>query len=506
MGEPVLVCKDVKKTFGSIRALKAGNLSLQKGQVVGLVGENGAGKSTILKILAGVHKPDEPGCILLNGKPYEPNTAFEALHQGVVTVHQDINLVETMSVAENIFLNNEPVGPLGTLTAREMNRKAQKLIDQYKIEVNASMQVGRLPNDLKKMIQIVKAMTWNPSILLLDEPTSSLTAMEVDVVLNLVAGLAQHGVTIVFVSHYLSEIFRICDQISVMRDGHTVALFNKDETTVEEVVTQMLGHELVKTAARSARHVAEKKEVLMSVKGLQVPGLLNDINFDLHKGEILGFTGLTGSGLTELAKTLFGVNKFKPSSGSITIEGKQHTSRSPGISLKEGMALLTNDRLREGILPEFSLTENITLPILKDFGNGVGLLSRSKLNTLGEKSIRKLRVSAPNAGVPIRTLSGGNQQKVLIAKWLATKPKVFMLDDPTVGIDVGSKDEIRKIIEQIAAEGVGVAIFTTEIQDIEQLCDRAFVMFRGSIVDEFKGERLEHNRILQSSVSGKAVP
>jgi ABC-type sugar transport system ATPase subunit len=505
VGESALFCKNVRKTFGRVNALKQVNLSINKGQIVGLVGENGAGKSTILKILAGVHKPDEQGCIVLNGKPYEPNSAIDAFHHGVVTVHQDINLVETMSVAENIFLNNEPAGPFGLLTAMEMNRKAQDLIDHYKIEVDASLQVGRLPNDLKKMVQIVKAMTWNPSILLLDEPTSSLTAMEVDVVLDLVQDLAKRGIAIVFVSHYLSEVFKICDQISVMRDGQTVALFDKDETNVEEVVTQMLGHKLVKAEARSTRHTAEKNDVLMSVKGLEVPGLLHDISFDLHRGEILGFTGLTGSGLTELAKTLFGVEEFKPSAGTISVEGKPQAHRTPGSSLKEGMALLTSDRLREGILPEFSLTDNITLPILKDFKNGMGLLSRTKLSLLGESFVKKLRVVAPSADVPIRTLSGGNQQKVLIAKWLATKPKIFMLDDPTVGIDVGSKDEIRQIIEQIAAEGVGVTIFTTEIQDIEQLCDRAFVMFRGSIVGEFKGESLEHSRILQTSVSGRAT-
>jgi ABC-type sugar transport system ATPase subunit len=505
MDSSLLVCKDVKKTFGSIKALKSASLSLKKGQIVGLVGENGAGKSTILKILAGVYKPDDQGCILLNGRPYEPNSASDALHRGVVTVHQDINLVETMTVAENIFLNNEPKGLLGVLTTGDMNRKAQALIDQYEIHVDASVQINRLPNDLKKMVQIVKAMTWNPSILLLDEPTSSLTAMEVDVVLNLVTTLSRRGVTIVFVSHYLTEIFRVCDQISIMRDGRTVALFNKDETDVQAVVTQMLGRELIKAEARSSRHIVKKSDVLMSVRGLQVPGLLHDINFDLYKGEILGFTGLTGSGLTELAKTLFGAEGFNPSCGSIIIDGSKQPQRSPAVSLKEGMALLTSDRLREGILPDFSLTDNMALPTLKKYTNGMGLLSQSKLDALGNHYVKTLRVKAPSANVPIRTLSGGNQQKVLIAKWLATKPKIFLLDDPTVGIDIGSKDEIRQVIEKIAEEGVGVIIFTTEIPDIEQLCDRAFVMFRGGIVGEFKGERLEHNKILQASVSGRAV-
>jgi len=500
-----LECNNVNKTFGHVKALRQANFFVKKGQIMGLVGENGAGKSTMLKILAGVYQPDAPGCIRLGDKPYTPNNAIAALAQGVVTVHQDINLVETLSVAENIFLNNEPTGKLGFLTAHAMHRKAQELVDRYRIDVDVRLPIAHLPNDLKKMVQIVKAMTWNPGILLLDEPTSSLTTTEVDVVLNLVVDLAKRGIAIVFVSHYISEIFRVCDQITVMRDGRTVALFDKQDTDVREVVTQMLGRELAQVQSRATRRTGARGDVLMSVKGLEIPGVLHDVHFDLHRGEILGFTGLTGSGLTELAKTLFGVEGFTPRAGSITIDGNIRASRTPAASLNEGLAFLTNDRLREGILPDFSLTENITLPILKNFSNPAGLLSRSQMHRLGQEMVEKLQVVAPHAGVPMRTLSGGNQQKVLIAKWLATKPKVFLLDDPTVGIDVGSKEEIRQRIEEMAAQGVGILIFTTEIQDIEQLCDRAFVMFRGAIVDEFQGAALDRSKILQASVSGKAA-
>ena len=503
MSEVVLVCNNVKKTFGSVQALKGATFSVTKGQVLGLVGENGAGKSTVLKILAGVYQPDSIDSVTLLGKQYAPKNAIDALRMGIVTIHQDINLVETMTVAENIFLNNEPAGRLAILTAKNMNAKAQELIEYYGIDVKAEETVGRLPNDIKKMIQIVKAMTWNPSILLMDEPTSSLTATEVDVVLNLIEELSRRGVAIIFVSHYLSEIFRICDQITVMRDGQTIVTADKTKTNIGEVVHNMLGRKIVEVDARSKRTKKSQSSVLLSVKDLEVTGILNDVTFNLYRGEILGFTGLTGSGLTELAKALFGVEKYSPSRGEVAIEGVVKTKRSPEDSLKEGMALLTNDRLREGILPDFSISENIGLPIIDKLRNRFGFLSQSRLNDLGDQSVQKLRVRTPNAQVPIRQLSGGNQQKVLIAKWLATKPKVFMLDDPTVGIDVGSKDEIRKIIEEIASQGVGVIIFSTEVADIEKLCDRALVMFRGTIVAEFEGDSLEKNKILQASVSGR---
>jgi ABC-type sugar transport system ATPase subunit len=265
----------------------------------------------------------------------------------------------------------------------------------------------------------------------------------------------------------------------------------------------MLGRKLEETEARSKRNSTSSDEVLMAVKGLHVPGVLHDISFELRKGEILGFTGLTGSGLTELAKALFGVNRFQPSSGEVAIRGVVKSRRRPGDAIREGMALLTNDRLREGILPDFTITENISLPIIDKVANVFGFLSKTKLDKVGSSAVQRLRVKAPNANVAMRTLSGGNQQKVLIAKWLETHPTIFIMDDPTIGVDVGSKDEIRQIIEGIAKDGVGVIIFSTEIPDIEKLCDRAFVMFRGGIVGEFSGDELEHNKIFQTSVSGR---
>jgi ABC-type sugar transport system ATPase subunit len=500
--EPLLKCSNVKKTFGSLQALKEVHFELGKGEVHGLVGENGAGKSTLLRILAGVHQPDGGTGIIYNGSAYAPHNAIDALRNGIVTIHQDINLIGTMTVAENILLNNEPASATGLLSASRMNKLAADLLKQYHLDIDPSKPVNELPNDIKKMLQIVKAMTWNPKVLLMDEPTSSLTNVEVEVVLNLIRDLAKGGVSIVFVSHYLSEVFAVCDNITVMRDGRTVGTFPTVETTITQIVRNMLGRELVEEKARSRRSMGSS-DVLLSVRNLTVPDILNDISFDLHKGEILGFTGLTGSGLSELARAIYGVGGMRRGSGSFVLEGKETGLSNPSQSLKQGLALLTNDRLREGVLPDFSITENVCLPIIDRFRKPTGLLDLKGLNAAGREAIAKLRVKASGPDAPIKSLSGGNQQKVLIAKWLKTNPKVFLLDDPTVGIDVGSKDEIRKLIEQIASEGVGVVIFTTEIPDIEKLCDRAFVMFRGAIVGEFQGDKLEKNRILETSVSGR---
>lgn len=500
--EPLLKCTNVRKTFGTMQALKEVHIELKKGEVHGLVGENGAGKSTLLRILAGVHQADGGTGIIYDNENYVPANAIDALRKGIVTIHQDINLIGTMTVAENILLNNEPSGAAGLVSAKTMNKIAADLLRTYHLDVDPAKPVNELPNDIKKMLQIVKAMTWNPKVLLMDEPTSSLTNVEVEVVLTLVRDLANRGVSVVFVSHYLSEVFAVCDNITVMRDGRTVGTFLTAETKLADIVRNMLGRELVEDQARSKSSVT-KNEVLLSVRNLTVPGALQDISFDLHKGEILGFTGLTGSGLSELARAIYGVSGLRRKEGTFSINGLAATLSNPAQSLKHGLALLTNDRLREGVLPDFSITDNVCLPIVDRFRKPTGLLNRRALDAIGREAIAKLRVRASGPDAPISSLSGGNQQKVLIAKWLLTNPKIFMMDDPTVGIDIGSKDEIRKIIEEIASQGVGVIIFTTEVPDIEKLCDRAFVMFRGSIVGEFQGDQLEKNRILETSVSGR---
>ncbi len=498
---PILQCRNVFKAFGGVRALRGVDFAIARGRVHGLVGENGAGKSTLLKILAGVVLPDS-GQITLDGAPYAPDGTQGALRAGVVTVHQDINLIDSLTVAENVLLNNEPqFGPFGLLRGRTMRERTGALLETYGIDVDPAALVSTLPNDVKKMVQIVKATTWNPRVLLLDEPTSSLTDVEVTVVLRLVRTLAEQGVALVFVSHYITEVFEVCDDITVLRDGGVVASGPREQTNLAQVVRGMLGRDLANTGA--GRRAAPGGEVLLSVRDLSVPGRLRDISFDLHKGEILGVTGLTGSGLTELARAIFGSEDISRAGGRFAIQGAPVALANPRQSLRAGLALLTNDRLREGILAEFSLLDNICLPILARFTGALGLLRQGGMLETATRCITQLQVRTPGPEVAAKTLSGGNQQKLLFAKWLETGPRIFLLDEPTIGVDIGSKFEIRRIIEDIAAAGVGVILFSAELADIETLCDRVLVMFRGAVVGEFAGPAITRQAILHASVSGR---
>lgn len=504
MGRELLVCRGLVKSFAAVRALRTVDFRIEAGRVRGLVGENGAGKSTLAKVIAGVHQPDA-GSIDLAGEPVRFGGADDALARGIVTVHQDINLVQSMTVAENLLLNNEPTWRLGIIHRRDAVERAASLLAQYEIDVDADALVSELPNDLKKMVQIIKAVSRNPSILLLDEPTSSLTDTEVRVALKLIRKLANDGVGVVLISHYLNEIFEVCDDLTVMRDGQVVADGPVAETTLSEVVTAMVGRH-IETPARVSRVGSSAGAApLLQVENLSVPGRLDNINFTLVRGEVLGITGLAGSGLTELTKAIFGGLTRGRTTGRVLVEGTAVPPSDPAASLAAGLALLTSDRLREGILPNFTLLENICLPILSRFGGFAGTLDRAAMIETANRNIARLRVRTPGAEAKARQLSGGNQQKVLFAKWLETRPKVFIMDEPTIGIDVGSKDEIRGIIDEIATSGVGIVLATSELDELVTLCDRVLVMFRGEIVAELTGSALRRDIILQTATSGETM-
>jgi ABC-type sugar transport system ATPase subunit len=496
---PLLRCIGLAHNFAAVRALRGVDFSIESGKVRGLVGENGAGKSTLAKIIAGVHTPDS-GAIEIEGRPIRFTGAEQALAQRIVTVHQDINLVQTMSVAENLLLNNEPTYGFGIIRRKTMRAAAQRLLEKYEIGVGPDIEVGSLPNDLKKMVQIVKAVNLGPKILILDEPTSSLTEAQVRIALRLIRQLAAQGVGLVLISHYLSEIFEVCDDLTVMRDGEVVADGPVGATTLPQVVAAMVGRE-VETSRRAAQPGGVSAIPLMAVEKLTAPGLLQDISFTLRAGEVLGVTGLAGSGLSELSRAVFGASG-RQASGRVLIEGKPVPAGDPAASLEAGIALLTSDRLREGILLDFTLVENICLPILSRFGRG-GVLDFAAMERTADRNIERLRVHAPGPFALARQLSGGNQQKVLFAKWLETRPKVFVMDEPTIGVDVGAKEEIRKIIDEIAGAGVGILLVTTELDELAMLCDRVLVMFRGAIIGELSGEEVKRENILQASACGE---
>jgi ABC-type sugar transport system ATPase subunit len=495
-------CTRIAKRFGAVQALRDVDFSIVAGRVRGLVGENGAGKSTLAKIIAGVIAPDA-GSIEFEGRPMRSATADGALAQRIVTVHQDINLIPSMTVLENLLLNNEPASRLGIIRRRAAREIAETLLDRYEIAADPEALVGELSNDLCKMIQIVKAIDRDPQVLILDEPTSSLTSAQVNVVLRLIRQLASQGVGLVLISHYLTEIFEVCDDLTIMRDGEVVADRLVRDMTLPQVVAAMIGREVTaRPRASRGRELARDAAPRLSVENLTVRGALDNASFVVRAGEILGVTGLAGSGLDELSRAIFGASS-RPATGRVMVDGSPVPASSPSASLRAGIALITNDRLREGVLLDFPLTDNICLPILSRFGGALGVLNRLEMEKTTLRNIERLRIRTTGPRALARQLSGGNQQKVLFAKWLETGPKVFVMDEPTIGVDVGAKDEIRKIIDEVAAAGAGVLLVTTELDELVSLCDRVLIMFRGAIVGELSGEAIERRAILQASTTGQ---
>ncbi len=497
----LLRCEKISKRFKGVQALKDVDFSIYPGVVHGLVGENGAGKSTLMKIISGVYSLDQ-GRIVLADSPVSISNTEQALKRGIVTIYQEINLIETMTVAENIYLNNEPTyKPTGLIRKKDIRENVLSLLSRYDIDADPDSPVSSLPNDVKKVVQIIKAVSRDAKVLLMDEPTSSLTKVEEKRVLQLIRSLAESGVGIVFISHYFSEIFEVCDLITVLRDGKVVGTVETEQTTMPEVVKMMIGRTIDETGFRKESFKTEQQ--VFSVRKMNVKRKLKDISFSLNKGEVLGITGLIGSGCAELAKAIFGSVDIKRESGDFAINGKQIKIKHPENAVANRIALITDDRINEGLLPKLPLYENICLPTLKKFKNRMNLLNKSEMVRRSKEYVKLLDIKTPSVMTSAESLSGGNQQKVLLAKWLETEPLVFVMNEPTIGVDVGTKYEIRKLIKKIASDGVSILLITSELEELEKLCDRVLVMFRGQIVKEFIGDDIHKANILEASTSGR---
>ena len=497
---PLLRCENISKQFKGVQALKNVDFEIYEGVVHGLVGENGAGKSTLTKIISGAYSCDQ-GQLFLQGNPIQINGPEDAIEKKIVTIYQDSDLIPTLSVAENIYLNQEPTGaPFGFIKKREVFTRTSKLLKDFGIDVDPLSLIRELPNDLQKMIQIIKAVSRDAKILLMDEPTSSLTKMEVDIILKLVRTLAEKGVGIVFISHYLSEVFQVCDLITVLRDGEVVNTVEKQHTDLDDTVGKMIGRRLGEEEIEKESFATTTP--VFSVNNLNVKGKLKNISFSLNEGDVLGITGLIGSGCTELAKAMFKSEDIKSDSGEFFLYGEKIQLKNTEDAVNHRIALITNDRKNEGLFARFSLCDNICLPSLKKFTSKFHVLDHSRMLAESHKYLETLHIKTPDMLTPAESLSGGNQQKVLLAKWLETDPKIFIMDEPTVGIDVGTKYEIRKIIKNISKKGVSVILITAELEELEALCDRVLVMFRGEIVKEFVGHGINKEEILKASTSG----
>jgi ABC-type sugar transport system ATPase subunit len=479
----------ISKTFPGVKALDKVDLLVERSQILSICGENGAGKSTMMNIIAGNIQPDE-GRIYLNDQPVVIRTPQSAFDQGIAVVYQHLSLVENLSVAENIYANRQPVSKLGLIRFDELHVRSQNLLKELGMEdIDPSTLVSRLSQPKKQLVEIAKALSRDPSILVLDEPTTSITVRETRTLFDILLRLKQQGVSILYISHRLDEIFRISDRVKVLKDGRSQGTFNASDITKDQLITKMVGREIktLKTGSTS------RSEILMEVKDLTGDWFTN-ISFRLHRGEILGMAGLIGAGRTEIARAIFGADKVR--SGSVLLNGQLISPLDhPEAAIRNGIAYVPEERKTLGLFQEMSITDNIIAGDLRNARSKNGY-SDAKAKRLANDLKEKLKIIAPDVQQKVINLSGGNQQKVVLAKWLLTHPQVLIVDEPTHGIDVGAKYEIYELIKTMAAEGKAILIISSDLPELIGLCDRILVIREGSIAGEVTGVEASEQTIM----------
>ncbi len=477
MEEYILEMKDIVRTFPGVRALNGVDFRAKRGVVHALMGENGAGKSTLMKCLVGINPPDS-GEIWLKGKKVQIQNPNEALKLGIAMIYQELNPVAERSVMENIWLGREPMLPKLPLFVdhKEMYKKTKELLENLEINIEPKVKVKELSVAKMQMIEIAKAISYNADIVIMDEPTSSLTPNEVEHLFSMIQKLKDRGVAVIYITHKMEEIFNIADEVTVLRDGNHILTKPISEMTIDSLITAMVGRYLTDMFPKMQSQIGDVK---LSVRHLEVPGLLHDISFDVRKGEILGVAGLVGAGRTELMETLFGLRR--KSSGEIFIDGEKVEIRSPSDAINTGIGFLTEDRRLNGIIPVLSVQMNIILANIKNYSKLKIFLDLKTMQNDCEKYKERLKIRTPSLEALIQNLSGGNQQKVLVARWLLTNPDILILDEPTRGIDVGAKAEIHTIITKLACEGKSIIMVSSEMPEILGMSDRILVMSHGQI-------------------------
>ena len=483
----------ITKRFGGTVALQDVSLEIAEGELHAIVGENGAGKSTLMKILSGVITEFD-GELRLRGQPIRFASTREAEAAGISIIHQELNLVEQLSVAANIFLGRERRGPLGLLDESSAQQEAAGLFQQLGCRLDPNQRVGELRVGDQQLVEIAKALSKQAGILIMDEPTSALTETETERLFEIIGRLRKDGVTILYISHKMDEIFRLADRITILRDGRHVQTLRRDETHVREVTHLLVGREIEETVFTEPR---QSGEVVLSVENLSLPWpgharpwRLKDVSFELRRGEVLGIAGLMGAGRTELLECLFGASEIPPQ-GRMTLDGQSVSFTHPEEAVAAGMALVTEDRKRLGLFSHLTVRDNITVCTLEELSS-LGLISDHRERSSTQESIIRLGVKTSGTEAPINSLSGGNQQKCIIARWLRTQPKVLLLDDPTRGVDVGAKAELYKLIDFLCRDGLGLIVTSSELPELITLCDRILVLCEGRLTGEFtRGEFTE---------------
>ncbi len=493
--KPILEMKNISKSFPGVKALEDVSLRVHRGEVLALLGENGAGKSTLMKILSGVYIKDQ-GEIIIDGENVDIKGIKQAEKLGISIIHQELSVLPNLTVAENLFLGNEKFSNV----TRRVNKKVMRercvsFLEQIGSKVDPDTLVKDINVGEMQMLEIVKAISKNSSIIVMDEPTTALTDVETENLFKVIRKLKDKGIAIIYISHRMDEIFQICDRVTVLRDGKYVGEADTSNVTKDDLIAMMVGRKLEE---QFPYREVDKKKVVMEVKGLELKDKLKDISFEVKAGEILGIAGLMGAGRTELAKTIFG--EYSKSQGKVIIEGKEVDIKSPKDAINQGICYLSEDRKKEGLVLGLSVRENMTLSNLENYENKTMKIDKKAEKEDVDKFIKKLSIKTPHQEQRIKNLSGGNQQKVILAKWLMLSPKVLIIDEPTKGIDVGAKKEIYEVLNELKSSGKAVIMISSDMPEILGVCDRVLVMHEGKLTGELPRSKATQESIMKFAI------
>jgi simple sugar transport system ATP-binding protein len=497
MAENFLEAKNVSKAYVGVQALDDVSMDIRKGEIHCLVGENGSGKSTLIKVAAGVVRQDR-GVIVINGTPHEHLHAIDSIREGIQIIYQDLSLFPNLTVAENISLNQEIERSSKIINWKDIREIARSALDEIGEDLDLAERVENISVASKQLVAISRALTQNAKLIIMDEPTSSLTRDEITRLFSVITDLQKRGICTLFVSHKLSEVFEIAERVSILRDGKMVGTYETGELDNDRLVYLMTGKKVESTIYSFGE---KEKAPLLEIRNLSKSRNFKDISFSLQAGEILGITGLLGSGRSELALALFGM--FPADSGEILVDGERISIENTQDAMNAGIGYLPEDRLNQGLFIEHTISRNIIVTILEKLLNSFGFISAKKREELVHKWVNGLEIKTPSVESPAQSLSGGNQQRLVLAKWLATDPKVFILDGPTIGVDIASKAKIHQIVRGLAESGMGIIIISDEIPEVLQNCNRVLIMSRGRVIDEVNDVTAVTEEEVFNTMSGK---
>jgi ABC-type sugar transport system ATPase subunit len=495
----ILEMKNIVKNFPGVQALKGVDFAVRAGEVHALMGENGAGKSTLIKVLTGVF-PKDAGTVFFDGEEIHPKTPLDAQLLGISPIYQELNMIPYLSAGENIYLGRFPRKKGGGIDWKRLFIDAQRVIDGMGIKLDVKKQLNTLGTALQQMVAIARAISFNSKLVVMDEPTSSLDTNEVKILFDLVCKLKEEkGISFIFISHRLDEVYQVSDRITILKDGGYIGTYNTSELSKLELIGKMVGKELQYRHRLSEQYKYYDDKYLLELKDIVQAPAVNGVSFGIKKGEIVGLAGLLGSGRTETAKIIFGYEK--PDSGSMEMNSKKVHFKIPKDALKNGLALCSENRREEGIIPHMSVKDNICLAALPKMTK-FGFISKEKQDEVTRNYIERLDIKTPSPSQLLRNLSGGNQQKVLLARWLATNPKVIILDEPTRGIDVGAKVEIERLIKEFSAMGISVLFISSELSELVRNSDRIVIIREGKILGEIVSDEISEENIMHTIAHG----